>query len=368
MFSTEFINKMEKLLNEAWNYIENRLYYPKTGMLYDIILHPDTRIPTLEEIASSVPNPDGCGTMTEDGMISGGGALAGLCFRIRRCGEGKDFAERIADGMLCCAESGKDGFLPRSIQPVDGKSHYKDCSRDQLTVFLYGLLTYSQSGYCSDSIRKRAQKAVLRIANRAKRNVIPETGYNFLCEDGTPSQNSVYWGEALHAHEIGRLPFIYLVTWILTGQEEWLEDYRMLREEAVARSLPLGEHPCFYTLQQMAVTLDTAYRYDPDSDFREKYAGLLMKLAAYAEGETRRVREVIDRLERKYFVTRSDWYPFYCVQNAAILVILEAMAPGFGVREEAKELMLRTFEKLNLPTHQSALPVHFASAMEWCVI
>ncbi len=353
--------------NVCWDFIENRLFYPKTKMLYDIIFHPDTPMPTVEDVKNSVPNANGYGTMTEDGMISGGTALHGLCLRMQNHdGEGAEFAKLVAEGMLDCAESGIDGFLPRSIQPIDGKCHYKDASRDQLTLFFYGILLYVNSGFCPRTLSDRAVSAVERIIARIQKYVTPENNFDLLCEDGTPSLNSVMWGEKIGAHEVGRLPFFYLSAYVLTENTAYLDRYRSIRDEAISRSFPVDCSASLYIAHQMAVSLDACCRFDPDREYREKYAEMLNRLTDTVDAQIDRVSAEIASLDEKYFRTRTDWQPFYAIQNAAIIPMLEAMAPHHPIDENAVNLMKRTLESLDLPIHESALPIHFVTAMELC--
>lgn len=349
-------------MNESlWDFIENRLFYKKLGMFYDTVIDENTAVPSLSDIKNGIPNINGCGTMTEDAMISGGTALQGLILRIQNSGKGIEFAESVTYGLLTCAESGKDGFLPRSIQPVDGLSHYADTSRDQITMLFYGLLLYYFSGHCCQNTKRRIENVIKSAVDRAARNVTPENGYDLLTENGEPSVNCVMWGDSLKPHEVGRLPFMYLCDFAVNGRDSSFKKYTGLRDEAIARSHPIGDHRHFYTLQQMAATLDVARRFD--KEYSAEYQKLLEETARYTAALIKTTEDEIFSFSDEHFLARTDWRKFYSVQNAAIIAITEYTAYG-SVSESAADLVVRVAEKLDVKEQRSALPIHFAAALE----
>lgn len=352
---------MRDTVDKLWDYIENRLFYKGTGMLYDTVIDESTPLPTLRDIKSCFPNKNGCGTLTEDCMISGGTALQGLLLRIKREGKGSEFAKRVVNGLLSSAESGKDGFLPRSIQPIDGVSHYPDTSRDQITMLFFSLVQYFYSGICDEVTGDRIKSVIKNAVDRAVRNVTAENGYDLLDENGEFSVNCIMWGETVKAHEIGRLPFMYLCDFAVNKRESSYNAYLRLRDEAISRSLPIGEHYHFYTLQQMAATLYIAREFD--DEYSEKYRELLKAVADYAVMKTEQVEKELKTFDDGFFTDRTDWRKFYSVQNAAIIGILEGMAYK-KVSEKTKELMISTAKRLFTGNQRSALPVHFAVAFE----
>lgn len=356
---------MENSREALWRMIADRLIYPATGLIYDRTVTPDTPLPTAEEIASDIPTPNGNGTVMEDCMITGGTALHGLSIRLERGEDCADTAETVARGLLRCAEAGKDGYLPRGLHPLDGKLHYRDCSRDQLTMFLYGLLRYAASGACPAETAGRAAAAVSRIADRAVRNVTPETGWDLLTEDGRPTVNGIMWGDGRPNHETFRLPMLFLAAHVLTGRDDYLERYLSVREEGLSRSLPMldGGYWALYTLQQMTLSLDTARRFDPDASFRRRAGGVMDEIARFAASLTGRIRSHIAAAPPDSFRVRTEYTWFYYIQDAAILPMLEAAAPGVSVRPETVALFRDALARLD-PDGTTALPVHFAAALE----
>ena len=353
-----------KTSEECLSYIQNRLYYPKTGLIYDCIIESGTVLPTAEEIAADIPNANGCGTVMEDCMITGGTMLHGLCTRMERTGgSGSGFAAQIADGMLKSAEQGKDGYIPRGVHPSDGKLHYRDCSRDQITMCLYGLLRYALSGFCSGEMKERIAALAKRTADRAIRNVIPENDYNLLTEDGKPSLNGRFWGEKCGTHEIFRLPQIDLTAYVLTGEEMYYTHYLSVRDEALERSRQGKDCWAMYCLQQMAVSLDTAKRFDRDPQIRAVCGELLDGIADFAEERLPAIRNHIAEAPETAFSVRGYYVPFYFIQDAAIVPMLEALAPHRSVSEESAALCRETLEKLPY-SGKTALPVHFFTALE----
>ena len=353
-----------KTSEECLSYIQDRLYYPKTGLLYDCIIENETVLPTAEEIAADIPNANGCSTVMEDCMITGGTLLHGLCAQMERTdGSGSGFAAQIADGMLKSAAQGKDGYIPRGVHPSDGKLHYRDCSRDQITMCLYGLLRYASSGFCSGEMKERIAALAKRTADRAIRNVIPENDCNLLTEDGKPSLNGRFWGEKCGTHEIFRLPQIYLTAYVLTGEERYYTHYLSVRDEALERSHPVEDCWAMYCFQQMAVSLDTARRFDRDPRIREVCGAILDEIADYAGQKLPVIRNHIAEAPETAFSVRGYYVPFYYIQDAAIVPMLEALAPHRGVSPAWEALCRETLEKLPY-SGKTALPVHFFTALE----
>lgn len=355
---------MRTIADDLWNTVGDRLLYPGTNLIYDRVIGPGTRLPSAEDIAADIPNPNGYGTVMEDCMITGGTALHGLSIRMERDGTFSPLAERIADGMLSCAESGKEGFLPRGVHPLLKGVHYRDSSRDQLTMFLYGMLRYVSSGYCSERTAVRASAAAVRIAERAVRYVRSENGWELPAEDGAKALNGKMWGEGCLNHERFRLPLIYLTAYTLSRDELWYYRYAEIREEALQTSLPMTSYWALYTLQQMCVSLDAASRYDPDAVFGRRCGLVMDEAARFAASMTQSIREHIAQAPEEAFRERQEYTWFYYIQDAAILPMLEAAAPGVKVRMESKGLMLRALERLDTEHGSTALPVHFAAATE----
>ena len=133
----------EEFKEEAYSFIASKLFFEKNGLIYDhIIVGREEEFPTPEEIARIFPNPCGYSTGMEDCMLSGGTMIDVCLIKYERDGdeEAAIFAKKLVKGLLKCAFSAKtEGFLPRGVCPADGKSHYPDSSRDQYTLFAFGM-------------------------------------------------------------------------------------------------------------------------------------------------------------------------------------------------------------------------------------
>ena len=358
--------RMDGTANVLLNALRERFYYPDTGLVYDYSPGTPGRFPPTEQIHAAIPDPCGYGTGMEDCMLSGGTLLDALVFLAERGGaaEIRGFASGIAGGMLRCAEAGRDGFLPRGLSPEDGASHYPDSSRDQYTLFVYGLWRYARSELCGGNEKERIRAAFERIADRAERNVTPETGFDLLREDGLPSRFTQMWGGALGNHEVFRLPMIHLAAWDLSRRPARWETYLRYRDEALRRSLPVPACGRLYGLQQMACSLIPVLSLDPEG--RDRAEEILREIAAVARDMVPVLDEEIACLPPEAFRIRGHYADFYRVQDAAIVPMLESMAPGVPVSPESASLFRRTLARMDLQTHESALPAHFLNAYLRC--
>ncbi len=371
---------------KAWEYIQDRLFYPPTRLLYDRPVNTLDHFPTPNECAANDPNPCGYGTGMEDCMISGATMLE-TCLLQPATKDSAAFAHQLADGLLRCAESAKSaGFLPRGLTPVDGKSHYIDSSRDQYTMFLYAMHLYQNSALCTDTDRRRIRTAILAMANRAKTNVTPENGYDLLREDGGRSLCSVIWGERIDNHEAHRLPMFYAAAYEVSGDKEWLERYLALRQDAMQQALPMKErYYHLYTLQQMLASLTVCRDIDPDPAWKAQYATLMQTVATYAlsqvpnveqklrsrdnfnliHGDFRRfpLREQTAPNEFKVYQNRDpgDTDSFYLLQDAPNIVIACRMA-GLTPSPQALALCRYAFSLIDFDSHHRATPIHFLNA------
>lgn len=353
-----------KTAEECLSYLKDRLYYPATGLLYDSVISADTPLPSPAEIAADLPTANGNGTVMEDCMISGGTCLHGLCARLERGdASAAAFAEKIADGMLKNAESGTGGYVPRGVHPLDGRLHYRDCSRDQITMFLYGLLRYASTAFCPEGTKTRIRNASAALAERAIRFVTEANGWDLLTEDGKPSVNAVLWGPERLPHECFRLPQLWLTAFVLTGEPRYDARYLSVRGEGLARSLPVNDCWALYGLQQMAVSVDTAYRFDPDPAVRGRCAGILNAIADAAAARVPEIRSRIQSASEEDYRKRGGYYIFYRLQDAAIVPMLEAMAPDREVGAEGLALCAEVLDRIPFEG-TTALPVHFFTALE----
>lgn len=368
-------------------YVQGRLFYRPTGLIYEFTGDDPNAFPTVREISRLYPNPVGYGTGMEDSMLNGGALLDGYVARFERTGTDEPFAHALANGMLTCAENGKDGFLPRSLSRDDGKSHYIDSSIDQYTMFVFGLYRLYFSGMATENEKERIARAFSRIADRAQRNVTRENAWDMLREDGGHTLVTRMRGESIGPHGHCRLPMLYAAAYRVTGDEKYDRLYRAVIDEALASSLPLDRVWHLYALQQMLCALYV---------IRDAYPGTVpatdrMLLAAIAQSDERtretlpvireKARSVLTRvIPYRELPTRPtaapplfDGYPnvthkhedtdaFFVMQDAANAVLIPLLA-GREPSPEAKELFDTALSLIDPDTCVRAHPVHFLAAL-----
>lgn len=291
--------ELKPLAISAWQLAKERLYDSRTNLFYDFVSdydpeHRFDHLPTLEEIADQYPNPNGWVTGMEDSVISGGAMLACLCDRYAATGEASLRAEAagLFEGLKLCGTISKEpGFVVRSVSPLDGKSTYTESSRDQLTHFAHGLWRFYHSSLSDDDQRGDIRSMLTALSERLVRRMTAEHDYRYGREDGSPGLPDRMWG-SIGAHEVSRLPMIYGVTWQITGETRWREQYRAYAEEAAERSADLRldnvpERPCYGLFQHQYALEALAGIETEDDDLAEEYRRQMIRIAgvmpAYAE-------------------------------------------------------------------------------------
>lgn len=376
-------------INEAIDFIKNNLFSNKTCLIYDhVIKGREQEFPTATEISNVFPNPCGYTTGMEDCMISGATMLDALIIRYEKehDKDAADFAKKLVKGMLNCAFSAKtDGFLPRAVSIEDGKSHYPDSSRDQYTMFAFGMHQYLSSTLCTPDERKDISKAAVGIARRAERNVTQETGYDMLTDNGGPTLNNVMWGEKLGNHEYMRLPMLYLLSYEASGDKHWWEKYVEIRENAYEGSLHMTDYWALYTLQQMQASVRLCYDVEQNTEWRKRYLSLMNTVADYTEGIIDGVRAKMNSFNNyndvqhcfrelkmipderfmrlghpsAFKIIRCDSNAFFTLQDCAQVSIITGTTPNRVLSEKSKRLFNEAFSKIDLSKHERNLPLFF---------
>lgn len=381
---------MRDKMQAAFDFVRNKLFSKRTSMIYDhIVADREHEFPTPSEIALVFPNPCGYDTGMEDGMISGALMLDACLIRWKkeRCEKSARFAKDIVRGLLDCAASAKsEGFIPRCVALEDGKSHYPDSSRDQYTLFAFGMHVYINSELCTPEERKRIAEIAVAVALRAERNVTKENGYDMLTDDGGASLCTVMWGESLGNHEYMRLLMLYLFAYEAGGDARMLEKYKAIREEAYEKSLTMGNYWAMYALGQMQAALRLCYDVDEDADWRLRYLELMNNVADYADAAVNSVRKKNDgqaeyynlpqisfrKLERSpterfsamgypnaFALKRPDSNAYFALQDCAQLAIITGLTPHRALSEGVKSLFTDAFETIDLSSHERNLPIYF---------
>ncbi len=376
-------------IDKAFGYVIDGLFSEKTGLIYDHIVNGrEHEFPSAAEIARSYPNPCGYSTGMEDGMINGATMLDACLIRYEKESDGTAavLARKLVRGMLECAFSAKsEGYVPRAVSPQDGKSCYPDSSRDQYTMFAFGMHRYLNSPLCSDAEKKDIEKAAVAIARRAEKNITAENKYDMLTDNGGPTLVTVMWGETMGNHEYLRLPMIYMLAYEASGDAYWLAKYREIRQEAYEKSLPMTGYWALYTLQQMQTSILVCHDVDPDDGWRGRYSSLMDAVADYAESIAENIREKVESrqnynaaqasfrelemvpsaqfakrgYEEALSVLRPDAAEFFTLQDGAQVAIISKLAPNRKTNEKAVGLLVDSFAKIDLSKHERNLPIYF---------
>ncbi len=388
-------------IEAAFHYVESRLFIPATDMLCDFAgdfsetyspHNPSyAALPTPAECSASVPNPAGYATGIEDGTLAGGTMLDACVTLYGKTGDRRaaTLAVRFAHGLLSCAESAKsEGFVPRGLCPADAKSHYIDTSRDQYTLFAFGLHRFLGCELCTRDDRLRIAHAAEAVARRAERNMTAENGYDMLNEVGGKTLVATMWGPSLGNHETMRLPALYLFAYAATGDAHWLSRYRSVREEGLSRCLPMTGYWALYTLHQMQSSLRLCYDLEPDDAFRARILTVMQTVAAYtaelAPGYHARLgtpatynvpqtdfRHCEMRPLPAYAAIgidavkphRPDESDYFVFQSIADLLLVPALVPRGTVPPEVNVVFDAAYDMIDYRVHERNLPVYYLCAM-----
>ena len=325
-------------------------------------------LPSVDEINRQIPNACGWGTGMEDSVLSAGSVIDAVVARynVTKDQNLKPLADKIFDGMMRCVIDLKDGFICRSVSPVDGKAFYYDTSRDQFTHWVYGGLRLYNSALADAEQKESIRKVIVSVAKRMERNVTPANDYNLLRYDGEPSIAGKMWGQ-LGAHEYMRLPFFYAVAWYVSGEKHWYDLYMQYRDDAFEKMYEGFDAKSYglrcYPVLQMQYSLRAIYDIDPDAEFRVKCHKFMTEVADYyktfAVSESKRICAEIR--EAHYYYQYKPWNKvrmlyqgivgnrpyfnpaqsemrenrgFYHIRNVGEAVSVLALCPEFEIKEE----------------------------------
>ena len=374
---------------DIWQGLWERLYCPKTKLIYDYVTGDAPNywncLPTPEEVARQYPNPCGWGTGMEDSVINGGAMLSVLCDRyaVTQNIELQRLARDIADGLYACAMShGTPGFVARSLCPADGKSVYKNSSRDQYTHLVHGFWKLYHSPLADEGMKARIAEALVAVARFTERSVTPENNYCLLMLDGRPApQVCQMWAakrEDICPHEAARLPMIYAAAYDVSGDAHFKAACEKYLKEALELSCALWPWPYLaYALFQMACSLEVLRAVYPDGeanllcrralgDAAERVQYSAMKSAGEYlvehEEQTRfpdwRTRELQDNYG--YLVPRFDWKQ--TSREAGEAALVQMMAPDFAFSPLQQTLFRRALGGRSFKSYGESGPLYLMAA------
>lgn len=386
-------NEINKLVKESYAFVKEKLFNSKTNIVYDFVFKANTDLPTPDEIGMSFPNPCGYGTGMEDGMINGALALF-ACLSINRYvqdHELQQFIHCLVLGLQSVAMQGKDGFLPRAVCPIDGKSHYIDSSIDQYTMFFYSAYIYTHCALCTKEENLNFQKILTKICRRAEKNVVKETGYDMLREDGGESKVTKFWGDKTYEFAaFCRLPMMYLLTYALTKDLHWYDKYREIRDASLVGMSNFEEPWHLYVFQQMECSLIVLRDLEDDPFYKIRYEQLIKKIGAFVAPKMINLSSILkkrkdinepfipfrnrplytrDIKEWKglptLYAKRADNETFFLAQDVANVVFCMALG-GVQITSEIINAFLTVWRKIDFEKHTRCLPLYFLCACCIC--
>lgn len=383
----------------AWDWIWEKLYSSETDLFYDYLSAEGEfmkNLPTPEEIRLCIPNPCGWGTGMEDSVLNGT-VMLDTCLALYRKEQLPVYAEqahRIFAGLRKCAETGiDDGFLARSISPLDGKSYYIESSRDQYTHWVFFAWRYSQSPVCTEEERGFIRRFLAAIAERAHKNVVPETKYNLLRKDGGHAIVSQMRGPELGCHETMRLPMFYLAAWAATGTARYREWYEEVLGEALEKNQAISfeQEWLAYALLQMQCSLRLIWDLEDDPDRRTAVLKIMQRTTEYAakyvagglkaarDGELRKnyinprwrdrpMRYIMEGPVSGYAVMVPYFDPgflnhsFLPVRDSSEGIMIQGLCPEWSFDPEQFRALQKIADSIDFSIHRSYAPILLTNA------
>ncbi len=277
-------NLLDQRMAEAWELVRSRLFCEKTNLIYDSLSSAEpaerfAHLPEVEEIERQLPNPCGWGTGMEDSMLNAGSVIDVLDLRARESGATADLAEfagRMFAGMATCATvHGRPGFVARSLSPRDGRSCYLNSSRDQFTLFVYGVWRFYNSALADAAQKRQAAELLESVARYCEASVTTQSGYNLCRLDGHPAMVSEMVG--VDTHEILRLPMFYAAAWTVTQNPHWRELCLKYARPGIEENLRIDRKRYWWNiaLVQMQVSLALLAEVEPEPELQAKYRAAL---------------------------------------------------------------------------------------------
>lgn len=390
-------------MEEAWEYIWNNFFDKRTCLFYDYLVGDSEdaatwHLPSPELIEKLIPNPGGYGSGMEDSMLSAGTMMDTVVARYRVTGEPamKTLADDIYRGMeLCATVSEKKGFLPRSVSPVDRRSHYINSSRDQYTHWLYGAHRLYDSPLADERQKESIRRCLVNMAEMCEEDVRKENGWNILREDGRIGLVCEMWGD-IQPSGYFRLPLFYLMAWHTTGNGHWKELYDGIRDTAwlnTEKHIPATSRA--YVDLQVQYSVRLAYDLDPDESFRQTVLPFMKKMAeaneasVFAQAEKLLSPEGLAGLDWKYktwdkamayyagcYGGLAYYVPgqselrenraFYPLRSLGESLSAAALCPGYRVGDDSMQLLEKVADAVNYRTHVTYAPMALLNAY-WCI-
>ena len=138
----------------------------------------------------------------------------------------------------------------------DGKSFFPATSRDQYTHCIHGLWKYYNSPLSTAADKKVIAEICAAVADRMIEKMTPATKYDAQNADGKPSTFGLSRMWNVSAHEAARLPMIYAVAHLVTGDKKYLEEYKKYAKESISQSANFDRNMAPWAQFQMQISLE----------------------------------------------------------------------------------------------------------------
>lgn len=293
-------------IDQAERIMWSRFFLPRTNLFYECLTSFDDKtcqnhLPTADEVKRQYPNPCGYATGMEDCAILGGTALAALADKYEATADKRIAAQakKVLAGLDDLVQP--DGFVARGICPEDGKSVYANSSIDQYTHCVHGLWKYYRSPLSDSADRSKIKGAILRVAERLRRNVNEKNDFDSLRLDGKHCALRISSFTFDSPHSAARLPMIYAAAWDVSKDSDYLELYRGRIEKAVAVSekIAINSHTPIYSFLQMQISLELLRELETDPALKARISALMDKVVGLC-------LQLSPKLETRFAGTQTD--------------------------------------------------------------
>lgn len=277
----------------CWSYIAD-FGSEKTRLVYHHRLNGPRGIDALStpaEIAAGTvrghPLPYGYGSGIQDIALENGQFLYALCEAEQATGDPElaRMAEWVFEGLkLAATVSPEPGFVPRGPHP-DGKSYYRDSSRDQHAAMAESLWRYGWSSLATDEDRRLIARELDEMARRLQRN-----DWAIMVEDGSRVAHVGFsWKQSTSIGAVSLLSFL-AITAEATGDPHWRRTYQEFSEEKdavrwtkfLAPDVADRWNPFTLYSNQFSQALAVLHRAETDEERRRQTKLLLENLARRA--------------------------------------------------------------------------------------
>ncbi len=289
---------VRKNVDDAWDWLMGTWYW-KTGLIYggDVFDVERANAFTNGVIHWHKGMKHGYGAYISDCALNMGVILPMLCdkYSVTKDSRIKDEAKKVVFGLLNLSRRhGRKGYVARGLCAEDGKGICTVSSRDQLTHWIHGLWVYCKQPWADEKTKEEIKTAVRDVAELMKRTMVKETGYNYIPAEWSGDERSFLcrmWGDGVKAHEVTRLPMVYIVAWDITGDGKWKTEYEKYIDESLDRTLQLrnkpmsafyGIMPC-YAFLQVNTSLEPVWLLEKNDERRAKVREAMEYIAKMAE-------------------------------------------------------------------------------------